>query len=667
MQLELVRAYKSIKQLPDIEINDFVVLTGVNGAGKTQFLECLQRKFIKIKDIESTDQNEVRLFDGKNLVPNNSQKISSHQIDQERESVWQAFKSCQNNLNNELLKRLSNVSIIVDDVSPFINDINYLEEKLESGIGKDKNKNINRIIDPTKTILMNSRETLIRNFCQKKPERQILIARMEEQINKHPLLWLEKEFAAHYIDVNSSISIFQQSLSRLFVAYRKASCENEINQFLVERKGKNVPFLSKNDFEKIYGKEPWKVLNNIFKIVDFDFRISIPDEDQKISYQAFLQDIQRNVEVDFNDLSSGEKIIISFVLCLYQSEDRRNIVQYPKLLLFDEIDASLHPSMTKMMLKIIREILVDKLGIKVILTTHSPSTVALAPEDTLYVMNKNSEPRIEKVNKDKALLILTAGIPTLSIDPDNRRQVLVESQHDVYHYEKIHLKLKSQLNFPERSIHFISSGDAGKGNKNQVEKLTTALTKAGNKNIYGVIDWDLKSKETDRVKVLGLGSRYNIENFILDPLALAALLFRDRFVNRDYLGLMQDQNHFDFKKLDSQKLQEISNIICAEIKEYLLQTSNKKSLEELEIEQSIDTKETKKCKYVGGFTLDLPVWFLHINGHHIEEKIIKGVYPKLNKYHRDNQLKKAITDTVYDDLPDLIPYEFVELFQKLQS
>lgn len=434
MQLELVRAHKSIKQLPDIEINDFVILTGVNGAGKTQFLECLNNGYIKIKDIKNTSQDQIRLFNNSNLLPNSSQGFSSYQLDQERESVWRHFKSCQDQLKDVLLNKLAHLSIVVDDLILFINDIDYLEEKLNSRLGK--NRSMDKTINLTKDYFINSHKILIQNFCQNQFERQVLIEKMEEWINKHSLLWTEHEFTVNYFDISSSVNIFQQSFSRLFVAYRNALWENDFNEFRAKKKNKNLSFLSFEEFVNIHGDPPWNLINKALEIMDLDFRISIPSEDPKVSYRALLEDKKRNVEVDFNDLSSGEKIIISFILCLYQSEDKRNIIQYPKLLLFDEVDASLHPSMTKMMLKIIKEILVDKLGIKVILTTHSPSTVALAPEDTLYVMSRNSEPRLKKVNKDKALSILTAGIPTLSIDPDNRRQILVESQHDAYHYEK---------------------------------------------------------------------------------------------------------------------------------------------------------------------------------------------------------------------------------------
>jgi AAA15 family ATPase/GTPase len=140
---------------------------------------------------------------------------------------------------------------------------------------------------------------------------------------------------------------------------------------------------------------------------------------------------------------------MSFALCLYYAEDRRQLVDYPKVLLFDEIDAPLHPSMTQSLLRTIQDVLINRHGIKVILTTHSPSTVALAPETSLYAMSKTESKtelrRLQKTTKDKALTILTTGVPTLSIDYENRRQVFVESQYDAQFYEKIYEKLRDKL------------------------------------------------------------------------------------------------------------------------------------------------------------------------------------------------------------------------------
>src|SRR5690606_21408835 len=127
-------------------------------------------------------------------------------------------------------------------------------------------------------------------------------------------------------------------------------------------------------------------------------------------------------EVKFSDLSSGEKVLMSLALALYNSKFD---IEFPRVLLMDEPDASLHPTMSKQFLEIIENVFVKEKGVKVIITTHSPSTVALAKEEDLFVVNKTGV-RIEKTTKDKALKILTSGVPSFSVNYENRRQVFVE-------------------------------------------------------------------------------------------------------------------------------------------------------------------------------------------------------------------------------------------------
>src|SRR5207247_9494265 len=121
---------------------------------------------------------------------------------------------------------------------------------------------------------------------------------------------------------------------------------------------------------------------------------------------------------------------MSLALSLYNSNFD---IEFPKIRLMNEPDAHLHHSMTRKFLDVIQNVFVNEKGVKVIMTTHSPSTVALAPEESIFLMNKTT-PRIAKANKDEALRILTSGVPTLSINYENRRQVFVESKYDVEFY-----------------------------------------------------------------------------------------------------------------------------------------------------------------------------------------------------------------------------------------
>ncbi len=86
-------------------------------------------------------------------------------------------------------------------------------------------------------------------------------------------------------------------------------------------------------------------------------------------------------EVKFSELSSWEKVLNLLTLALYNSQFD---IEFPKVLLMDEPDASLHPTMSKQFLEVIQKVFVEEKGVKVIITTHSPSTVALASEENLF-------------------------------------------------------------------------------------------------------------------------------------------------------------------------------------------------------------------------------------------------------------------------------------------
>ena len=75
--------------------------------------------------------------------------------------------------------------------------------------------------------------------------------------------------------------------------------------------------------------------------------------------------------------------------------------------------------MAKSLLEVIENDLVSKKNLKVIFVTHSPSTVALAPEESIYVMNKIGENRIVKSSNKEALHILSEGFASLTISESN--------------------------------------------------------------------------------------------------------------------------------------------------------------------------------------------------------------------------------------------------------
>ena len=76
-----------------------------------------------------------------------------------------------------------------------------------------------------------------------------------------------------------------------------------------------------------------------------------------------------------------------------------------------------------------------------------------------------------------------------------------------------------------------------------VKKLTNDLRASGNSFVYGIVDWDLKNKSENGVVVIGEGSRYSIENFILDPVYVGIYLLRDGQISPKQFGLEENFNY----------------------------------------------------------------------------------------------------------------------------
>lgn len=596
MLIKSTLAYKSVTPLEIDNLPDFVVISGLNGSGKTHLLEGISSSIISLME-KGLPLSPVKLVDHNTLSPTNGTIVSIQNLNDQVQQAW-------NNYKTYLDRKKENPNI---DFNSFLSDIHF--RQFLSVIAVSASKNVENL--------------------------------SVDDFYKHYPIYPIK-------DGLNSIDVFQQNFSFLFKRYQVKKLNNKFQKFLAQESANgNIEFLQDDEFVKLYGEPPWDIVNKILDEANLDYQINAPELlHHEIPYELKLVNNFNKAKILFSDLSSGEKVLMSLALSLYNSKFD---IEFPKVLLMDEPDAHLHPSMTKSFLEVIRNVFVLEKKVKVIITTHSPSTVALALEEALYIMNK-TEPRIEKVSKDKALSILTSGVPTLSINYENRRQVFVESKYDVIFYEGFYKKLKNKLE-PEISINFISSSIGGSGNCDAVKEVVKQLVNSGNRSVYGIIDWDNQNSSSAYVKVIGQGKRYSIENYIFDPILLAAFLLREKIINRADIGLSEFENYTDFDKFDNTKLQNIANFITNKI-------GSKMSCK-------LDPT-TEESKYMSGSKVDLPRWYLRIQGHELE-KNIKETFPQLNKFNREEALKLEIINTIIDDLPNLVPEDFYLLFSEIQN
>lgn len=602
MKLTLPKKFKSLDPF-SIDLPDFVVLTGINGAGKTQLLTAIIHNHLMVSDEDGMELNPKKYVTSQTLSPNESMVITREEINAKTQNLW-------DNFNNYLQNKKVDPNYTLD----YIFGNNAPQTKVIDKIAKSAKKDIDDLIS-------------------------------NDFFNHYPIE-----------DGLNQTDVFYQNFSSLFKRYQDKFDDNEYRQYRNQVKNHTeISFLTKEDFEKTFGEAPWNFVNKIIKEANLDYHISSPANSHRDApFELKLVNNYNGIEIQFGDLSSGEKVLMSLALALYNSNFD---IEFPKILLMDEPDASLHPSMSKKFLDVIQQVFVNEKKVKVIITTHSASTVALSPDESIFIVNKTGI-RIEKVNKDKALKILTSGVPSFSVNYENRRQVFVESPYDVIYYEKLYHQLSKYL-VPEISLSFISSGESRTdkngikiSNCGQVINIVKTLREAGNKFISGIIDWDTVNTSSEVIQVLGNGNRYSIENYILDPLLVASLILREKIVTKEELGLSQNETYIDIKHFTSERIQFIVDFTVNKIYPFINPSNS----------------ESNSVKLINGIKINIPVWYLHYQGHTLEEQILKA-FPQLNaiKKGKEEALKIEILSKVVDDMVDILSSDILEVLQDVQK
>lgn len=655
MLLTFKSPYLSLSRFPDTTLPSFTVITGHNGAGKSHLLQAIQSGNILVDIAKHQPVNaEIRRFDWNTLVPNDAGAFDGHGLETARADAHRRFVDTSR-VQLERLAAIAKALSLPDHLTRNLEQLDSLTvENLQDVLANpsqasEAHGHLRNAIQEG----CNAVKGAVARFLPHGATLDQLAAKAGCSV-----LFLNPDLILEDLDVSwGQTQLFQQSFAQLFVAYRDLWVDNELARTIHEKRNSEIRFMSDEEFLKKYNIPPWDFVNTTLQDAGLDFEIDAPYLYRKYQYLPRLTKRSNGVSVQFSSLSSGEKILMSFALCLYYANDNRQMANSPKLLLLDEIDAPLHPSMCRMVVNAIANALVAKQGIHVILATHSASTVALAPESSLYVM-KSEIPGVHKVSKGEALSVLTYGVPTISINYTGRRQVFVESPIDAELYDELFNTLKPSLD-ADRSLVFIGatrrrmggSGDALAG-CDQVKRVVAELASAGNQTVLGLIDWDKRNTSNARVAVLGEGSRYAIENCLLDPLLVALTVAREAPDQRTRLGLTADEHFIKFRTLSVSRLQAIVDRVQQLV---------------LGGKQPASPAGVKASHYGGGLSLMLSTDYLEMPGHMLEQRVLNA-FPELNKYNRHaGDLLKRVVATVIGEFPEFVPREFASAFSSLLS
>ena len=629
MILTYKSTYKTVQQLPIRELpDDLTLITGVNGSGKTHFLKAIEGGSIAI---EGLTVDQIKLLDWITLAHAEREKAHGLSL----RSKWtQAWKQLASFLPGYLDRVRSNLDKAGLTVAAGMTT-SQLAEAISSSSTAFPAETKEAIRDTLKQVT--SELTREQRY---QTEACAAIPVVEQSSGRSILLCDERSFM-DTPPLAPDLDPFQHSFSRVFAGYAAARHANECAEFQAVYKKKPVPFLTQEQFLAKW-PPPWEGVNEILRRAELHFSITAPD-DPDDEFIAELVDTRTGSHVPFGDLSSGERVLVATALYVFSCDNLPS--KHPALLLLDEVDAPLHPSMTHTLINVINDVIVGTYGCKVIMATHAPSTVALAPEKSIFIMDPSTR-LLSKESQDKAVRALTAGIPVLSIKLENRRQVFVESKRDVERYEQI-VSIAQQYINQGISLTFIESGHSQDGGCDSVKRLVAEFEREGRNTVFGLVDWDLTNEAAGQLLVLGQGKRRNIENYLFDPILIAALLLRDRIEERERLRFGPKEQFFELPSFDNSRLQDVARSVVESLGWKWSET------------------DLRTCRYANGKEVRLPRVFLQQDGKKKLQEKLKERYPELQRY-RQNGLTNEIFK-ILDNLPEFLPLEFIDAIKVIQK
>ncbi|MCK5044300.1 AAA family ATPase [Candidatus Parcubacteria bacterium] len=547
MKVKFNQKYKSIINFNETDIKDFSIFLGVNGSGKTHLLKAMQEGFVFA---DSIPKEKISYFNLQTFLIKNQQNVAPRNLDDEKLQAWNILNSQKQIFQN-----------YDDQIKTIVTEKKYPYDAKVSEAQKEQ------YAQQKKSIIK-----FINDQTQNNPKIKKLLKTGIFESDKYASEITQVEFFK-FANYNPDDYELLESLSEVFLDYQK---KLTVAKLFKKDGGEG---LKGDKIKKLQEQSPWNFVNNMFVEFGLPHTITHPkfNAGDLINSQAVLFQVKLHIdneEIDFDDLSSGEKILCALAITVYQD----NKSKFPELLLLDEIDASLHPSMIQHLLDVIENVFI-KNRCKVILATHSPTTVALASEKSLFEVQKGKElKKINKISQADAINLLSEGIITFekglkiqkNIDGTKKLQIITEGNNTEHIKKAIQIldnNLLDQIKIIEGSpdkrgqqlknaFDVMSSGDyTGKflfvwdcDTTSKIEDIDE--TDSFKKFCFMENSTNTKAKDKD-------GKAVGIENLYPDSL-FTDDVYSDREIPLPYSGVKTEKT-FDKKKF-LEKIQKEINI-----------------------------------------------------------------------------------------------------------
>ncbi len=425
-KIKIQQANRSIPK--DLEWNEFprfAIITGKNGSGKSQLLEQMKnpQNWVNTHYIDKDIKHIPAIY---NFNINSSTSKSSI-IESNNTKKNKIIDSLKMFFTPELKQYIKDNNInmlnLMDIMGKYNYDINLIQGKYPQEYLK-LTENNNKAYDQIYFIIQNNRTfdfvTIFKYILEKTAKTFIEDITEQEFLDNLPQ------------DMNNEFTTIGH-LKQWFTIY------------LDDYKTRCAKFI--NDDSKINEireeKQPWHLMNEILK--KYKFKYYIKKFDSSLS-PLKIEFTDGHITIPAEGLSSGEQQLISLVAWAHHEVVAQNI----KVLLLDEPDSHLHPNFCRIFVEIMNKYIVEKYDIQVVMATHSPSTIAYASEDSIFVMNmpedSNLTNRIIKQTKDEALRILSDGLMIIThelvgiigdiFNNSSKHLLLCEGKLDKMHIEQ---------------------------------------------------------------------------------------------------------------------------------------------------------------------------------------------------------------------------------------
>ncbi|MBS1593985.1 MAG: ATP-binding protein [Bacteroidetes bacterium] len=522
MKLKFLKPYLSVKDFADIEVESFSLYTGLNGAGKTHLLQAIKAGNIQVSDFGA---NEIVYFNYNDFIVNTEAKSHSSiqpqhlrtNIDASRLARLAEYRNHVMRLGDELGNDPIDRTIIYFLIHASINESSFEEifgsPKDYELLEKEKIRNEGRV---NTNMLNGSVSQAFTNFISNYHSRGGYAYDWDYESIKGKVKYWEEDLTQKVLDSGNEyfdflkrtlpksksiiglsyndfehINLFESDLSHEIKLYIIRESQNALQRFKSERQT-GVHFLSNEEFLLKWGKSPLILMNEVLEEYDCngyylhtEWSPEYSDAHMQKTIPIEIRHRREPYITNFSHLSSGEQTLLAIALMVYKA--RKGCV-FPRMLLLDEIDAALHPSMIKRLLGVLQKVFYEDKGLKIMMVTHSPTTVALFPSEIVYVVDKNSEPFIQKKQKAEAIEFLSEGFATLEegvklLDQIGKCNISIITEGNNTEYLK-----RANSIFGSDDIEIVE-GLESKTGKDQLRSLYTFFSKVPHDKKV-VIAWD---------------------------------------------------------------------------------------------------------------------------------------------------------------------------------